>query len=136
MWQAGKADEGSLRNGNEDDWTQHRISLYVLRSVHSEPVNADTLTSEEQDADREEDTHVSIAVGANSCPDLLNGTHVTPADATTATPAFNRDQTIVHHKYNVSDDVGAAPTPMSTAPGGDRDSIGVQRSAAFGQRHF
>ncbi|RNC32710.1 putative trans-sialidase, partial [Trypanosoma cruzi] len=101
MGQAGKADEGSLRNGTEDDWTQHRISLYVLRSVHNEPANADTLTSEEQDADHEEDTHVRTAVGTNSGPDLLNGTYATPADATTATPAFNRDQTIVRHKDNV-----------------------------------
>ncbi|KAF8287715.1 hypothetical protein TcYC6_0030110 [Trypanosoma cruzi] len=87
MGQAGKADEGSLRNGNEDDWMQHRISLYVLRSVHNEPANADTLTSEEQDADREEDMRVRTAVGTNSGPDLLNSTHVTPADATTSTTA-------------------------------------------------
>ncbi|KAF8300405.1 hypothetical protein TcYC6_0059890 [Trypanosoma cruzi] len=120
MGQAGKADEGSLRNGNEDDWMQHRISLYVLRSVHNEPANADTLTSEEQDADREEDMRVRTAVGTNSGPDLLNSTQVTPADATTSTTAPNRDQTIVHHKDNVSDDVGAAPTPTSTAAGGQR----------------
>ncbi|KAF8276568.1 hypothetical protein TcYC6_0001830 [Trypanosoma cruzi] len=78
---------------------------------------------------------VRSAVGTNSGPDLLNSTHVTPADATTSTTAPNRDQTIVHHKDNVSDDVGAAPTPTSTALV-DRDPIGVNAAPPLGNDIF
>ncbi|PWV18291.1 putative trans-sialidase [Trypanosoma cruzi] len=88
----GMAEEDSPQNGNTDDWAPYGTSLDVLEGVHDEPSNANTLASEEQYADRDEDTHVSESVGTNSDPDSFSST-------------------------NVSGGADAAPAPPSTAPG-------------------
>ncbi|KAF5216102.1 hypothetical protein ECC02_011156 [Trypanosoma cruzi] len=88
----GMAEEDSTWNVNTDDRAPHGTSPDVLESVHDEPSTANTLASDEQDADRDEDTHAHTAVGTNSEPDSFSST-------------------------NVSGGADAAPTPSSTAPG-------------------
>ncbi|PWU93029.1 putative trans-sialidase [Trypanosoma cruzi] len=88
----GMAEEDSPWNVNTDDRAPHGTSPDVLESVHDEPSTANTLASDEQDADRDEDTHAHTAVGTNSEPDSFSST-------------------------NVSGGADAAPTPSSTAPG-------------------
>ncbi|PWU85739.1 putative trans-sialidase [Trypanosoma cruzi] len=88
----GKVEEDSTWNVNTDDRAPHGTSPDVLESVHDEPSTANTLASDEQDADRDEDTHAHTAVGTNSGPDSFSST-------------------------NVSGGADAAPTPSSAAPG-------------------
>ncbi|RNC51439.1 trans-sialidase [Trypanosoma cruzi] len=92
MGQVGTADEDSPRNGNTDDQAPHGTSPDVLESVYDEPSTANTLASDKEDADRDEDTHAHTAVGTNSGPDSFSST-------------------------NVSGGADAAPAPSSAAPG-------------------
>ncbi|PWU96828.1 putative trans-sialidase [Trypanosoma cruzi] len=90
--QVDTAEEDSPWNVNTDDWAPHGTSPDVLESVHDEPSTANTLASDKEDADRDEDTHAHTAVGTNSGPDSFSST-------------------------NVSGGADAAPTPSSAAPG-------------------
>ncbi|EKF27450.1 trans-sialidase, putative, partial [Trypanosoma cruzi marinkellei] len=72
--QVGQADGDFPRNDNVDDLAPQIISPDVLESVHNAPSTANTLASEKQDADPEEDTHAYTDVGTNSGPDSLSST--------------------------------------------------------------
>ncbi|EKF39365.1 trans-sialidase, putative [Trypanosoma cruzi marinkellei] len=114
---AGKADEGSLRNGNKNNRTPHGTSCDVFESVHNEPSTANTLASDEQDTDPEEGAHACTAVVRNSGLDSLSSTDTTPADGVTETAEPSTDPATVQRNDNVLGGVGTAPTCPSTAPG-------------------